>query len=188
MERDVMIDYIKSQYLDLGEELCNDYIEDLSYYEEIESAFTQKSNSWFKNEAMINPFDVIPLCWQGPYSYDSSIDWLMIGGFTIENDILYVEIYNYHTGPPDYMTIGIDMVPDEVLIAVVTILQVMKKEREGERARARDLDFYIDETIKWLLELPHTKKETILFLLSKGLSECEVKQVLQHVEPLIPLY
>lgn len=98
--------------------------------------------------------------------------WVMIAGFGILENQLYAEIYNYHSGPPDYMYINIDSVPDVVLYSALILLQ---DERNIHLAKCRK------DLIQWLSELPHSKKESVGFLARRGLSQEDALQIVTNL-------
>lgn len=66
----------------------------------------------------------VPLCWKGP-DYNGWLDetWFLLEGFCIENDILYAQVSNYHSGPPDFEWLDIECVPDGILEYVLKLFK-----------------------------------------------------------------
>ena len=69
----------------------------------------------------------VPLCWKGP-DYDGWSDetWFLLEGFCIENDILYAQVSNYHSGPPDFEWLDIECVPNGILEYVLKLFKEKK--------------------------------------------------------------
>lgn len=105
--------------------------------------------------------------------------WVMIAGFGILENQLNAEIYNYHSGPPDYMYINIDSVPDVVLSSALILL---KDERNIHLAKCRN------DLIQWLSELPHSKKESVDFLIGRGLSKEDAIQMMENLGRSLPFH
>lgn len=70
----------------------------------------------------------VPLCWKGP-DYDGWLDetWFLLEGFCIENDILYAQVSNYHSGPPDFEWLDIECVPNGILEYVLKLFKEKNK-------------------------------------------------------------
>lgn len=171
MERAKIIEELTKLYVkDI--EGCNDVLDSLGYYEQIENYRPPKKLFPWQKREEANPFESIPLCWQGPFSFGGAITWVMIAGFCILDSQLYAEIYNYHSGPPDYMSINIDVVPDSVLYSALILLQ---DERNVKLAKCRN------DLIQWLSELPHSKQESVDFLTVRGLSKEEALRIVTNM-------
>lgn len=172
MERTRVIEELTKLYVkDI--EGCNDVLDSLGYYEQIENFRPPKKLFPWQKREEVNPFESIPLCWQGPFSYGGAMTWVMIAGFCVLDNQLYAEIYNYHSGPPDYMCINIDVVPDAVLYSALLLLQ---DERNINLAKCRN------DLIQWLSELPHSRKESVDFLIARGLSKEDALQILTNLD------
>lgn len=165
MDRDKIIEELTQLYVK-DTEGCNDILDSLGYYELIEK-WSHKNRRQAES-----PFETIPLCWQGPFSFDGSVTWVMIAEFGIIDNQLYAEIYNYHSGSPDYMGIKIDVVPDTVLYSTLNLLQ---DERNINLAKCRN------DLIQWLSELPHSKKESVDFLTDRGLPKEDARQIVTNL-------
>ena len=115
IDRELIIEEIKNLYK-TSKEKCDKILDDAGFYEYIENYYRSPRN-WLKfgERSDEDPFESIPLCWQGPFSYGGSTTWVMIGEFVVEEDTLFAGIYNYHSGPPDYMFISLEVIPDNVL-------------------------------------------------------------------------
>ena len=149
-------------------EKCNSIIECLGYYEQLEDYKPSKIWLPWKKNVNCSPFESIPLCWEGPFSYGGSITWVMIAGLCLEVGELYAEIYNYHSLPPDFGAVPIEMVPSDVL---QYLLDAINNERN------RYLATCYDDAIQWLSELPHSQREIKTFLLGKGQNDREVLHI-----------
>ena len=171
MERTKIIEELTKLYIN-DSEGCNDVLDSLGYYEKIENYQPSKRLFPWKKQEDGEPFESIPLCWKGPFSFGGAMTWLMIAGFSILDGQLYAEIYNYHSGPPDYMGINIDVVPDKVLYSALSFLH---DERIIKLAQCRN------ELIQWLSELPHSKKESVGFLVERGLSQEDALQIVTNL-------
>lgn len=157
---------------------CNDVLDSFGYYEQIDNYRPPKKMFPWQKKEEANPFESIPLCWQGPFAFGGAMTWVMIAGFGILDSQLYAEIYNYHSGPPDYMNISIDVVPDAVLYSALNLLQ---DERNVNLAKSRN------DLIQWLSELPHSKKESVYFLTARGLSKEDALRIVTNLGD-IPSY
>lgn len=171
MDRINIIDELTNLYIKDAES-CNDILDSLGYYEQLENYRPSKKLFPWEKKENANPFESIPLCWQGPFSFGGTMTWVMIAGFGILENQLYAEIYNYHSGPPDYMYINIDSVPDVVLSSALILLQ---DERNIHLAKCRK------DLIQWLSELPHSKKESVDFLIGRGLSKEDAIQIVENL-------
>lgn len=171
MDRINIIDELTNLYIKDAES-CNDVLDSLGYYEQLDNYLPSKKLFPWKKKENANPFESIPLCWQGPFSFGGTMTWVMIAGFDILENQLYAEIYNYHSGPPDYMYINIDSVPDVVLSSALILMQ---DERNIHLAKCRK------NLIQWLSELPHSKKESVGFLARRGLSQEDALQIVTNL-------
>ncbi len=114
IDREIIVEEITNLYK-TSKEKCDKILDDAGYYEQIVNYRPPRKWFDFKKRIEENPFKSIPLCWQGPFSYGSATTWVMIGEFVVEEDELYAGVYNFHSGPPDYMFLSSEIIPDNVL-------------------------------------------------------------------------
>ncbi len=112
--RNRIIEGIKTLYLK-DEKKCNQILDNEGCYDII--------LEWLRTNKKGNPFETIPLCWEGPYSYNNSNTWVLLSEFVIEDGILFIGYHNYHSGPPDYGYMSLETVPDSVLAYALYLIK-----------------------------------------------------------------
>ena len=112
MQAKQIIDEIKKLYFNNGKDICDEIIDEKGFYDYTYDTCSKKGAP---------PFDVvfkdIPISWSVQNSY-----WVLLGGFSIVDNTLFAEIFDYRTGPPDYKITNADSVPDSVLLNALSIL------------------------------------------------------------------